>query len=54
VENESTSVIGGKESKKQLMMGVPICYVWHDIAQVGMHHRIGDKIMQDYDLSKRW
>jgi hypothetical protein len=53
VENESSAVIGGKDGKKQLIMGVPIYHGWYDRAQVGMHHRMGDKVVQDYGLSKQ-
>jgi hypothetical protein len=37
VENESSAVIGGKDGKKQLIMGVPIYHVWYGRVQVGMH-----------------
>jgi hypothetical protein len=30
VENESSAVIGGKDGKKQLIMGVPIYHGWYD------------------------
>jgi hypothetical protein len=53
VENASTAVIGGKDGKKQLVMGVPIYHGWYDRAQTGMHHRMGDKIVQDYGLSRK-
>jgi hypothetical protein len=52
VENASTAVIGGKDGKKQLVMGVPICNGWYDRSQTVMHHRMGDKIVQDYGLSR--
>jgi hypothetical protein len=51
VENKSSVVIGGKDGKKQLIMGVPIYHGCYDRAQVGMHHRMGDKVLQDYGLS---
>jgi hypothetical protein len=53
VENESSAVIGGKDGKKQLIMGLPIYHGWYDRAQVGMHHQMGDKVVQDYGLSKQ-
>jgi hypothetical protein len=53
VENASTAVIGGKDGKKQLVMGVPIYHGWYDRAQTGMHHRMGDKIVQYYGLSRK-
>jgi hypothetical protein len=53
VENESSAVIEGKDGKKQLIMGVSIYHGWYDRAQVGMHHRMGDKVVQDYGLSKQ-
>jgi hypothetical protein len=53
VENASTAVIGGKVGKKQLVMGVPIYHGWYDRAQTGMHHRMGDKIVQGYGLSRK-
>jgi hypothetical protein len=34
-------------------MGVPIYHVWYDRAQVGVHHRMGDKVLQDYGFSKQ-
>jgi hypothetical protein len=53
VESESSAVIGGKDGKKQLIMGVPIYHGLHDRAQVGIHHGMGDKVVQDYGLSKQ-
>jgi hypothetical protein len=53
VENESSAVIGGKDCKTQLIMGVPIYHGWYDRAEVGMHHRMGDTVVQDYGLSKQ-
>jgi hypothetical protein len=51
VENAGTAVIGGKDSKKQLVMGVPIYHGWYDRAKMGVHHRMGDKVVQDYRMS---
>jgi hypothetical protein len=51
VESESTAIIGGKDGKNQLVLGDPIYHGWYDRAQVGMHHRMGDKAIQDYGLS---
>jgi hypothetical protein len=51
VENESTAIIRGKDGKQQLVLGAPIYHGWYDRAQVGMNHRMGDKVMQDYSLS---
>jgi hypothetical protein len=48
VDNASTAVIGGKEGEKQLVMGVPIYHGWYDRAKTGMHHRMGDKVVQEY------
>jgi hypothetical protein len=45
VENESSAIIGGKDGKKQLIMGVPIYHGWYDRAQVGMHQRMGYKVV---------
>jgi hypothetical protein len=53
VDNASTAVIGGKEGLKQLVMGVPIYHGWYDRAKTGMHHQIGDKVVQDYGLSRK-
>jgi hypothetical protein len=53
VENARTAVIGGKDGKKQLVMGVPIYHGWYDRAQTGMIHRMGDKIVQYYGLSRK-
>jgi hypothetical protein len=53
VENASTTLIGGRDGKRQLVMGVPIYYGWYDRAQTGMHHRMGDKVVQDYGLSRK-
>jgi hypothetical protein len=53
VENASMVVIGGKDEKKQLVMGVPIYHYWHDRAHTGMYHRMGDKVVQDYGLSRK-
>jgi hypothetical protein len=35
------------------MLGAPVYHGWYDRAQVGMHHRMGDKVVQNHDLSKR-
>jgi hypothetical protein len=51
VDNASTAFIGGKEGGKQLVMGVPIYHGWYDRTKTGMHHRMGDKVVQDYGLS---
>jgi hypothetical protein len=53
VDNASTAVIGGKDGKKQLAMGVPINHGWYDRAKTGMHHHMGDKVVQDYRLSRK-
>jgi hypothetical protein len=37
VENASTAVIGGKDGKTKLAMGVPIYHGWYDRAQAGRH-----------------
>jgi hypothetical protein len=52
MDNASTAVIGGKEGGKQLVMGVPIYHRWYDRAKTGMHHWMGDKVVQDYGLSR--
>jgi hypothetical protein len=52
VENQSTAIIGGKDGKNQSVLGTPIYHGWYDRAQVGMHHRMGDKVVQDYGLSQ--
>jgi hypothetical protein len=44
VENASTEVIGGKDGKKRFIMEVPIYHGWYERAQMGMHHRMGDKV----------
>jgi hypothetical protein len=49
VENESSAVIGGKDSKKELIIGVPIYHGWYR-SQVGIHHLMGEKVVQDYGL----
>jgi hypothetical protein len=46
--NASTVVIGGKDGKKQLVMGVTIYHGWYDRAKTGMHNLVGDKVVQDY------
>jgi hypothetical protein len=53
VNDASTAVIGGKEGGKQLVMGVLIYHGWYDRAKTGMHHRMGDKVGQDYGLSRK-
>jgi hypothetical protein len=50
VENESTATIGGKEGKNQFVLGAPVHHGWYDRAQVEMHHRMVDKVVQDYGL----
>jgi hypothetical protein len=53
VDNASTEVIGGKDGKKQLVMGMPIYHGWYDRAKTSMHHLMGDKVVQDYGLSRK-
>jgi hypothetical protein len=53
VDNVSTAVIGGKEGERQLVMGVLIYHGWYERAKTGMHHRMGDKVVQDYGLSRK-
>jgi hypothetical protein len=52
VQNNSISIIGGNDGKKQLVLGAPIYHGWYDRAQVGMHHRMEDKVVKDYGLSR--
>jgi hypothetical protein len=52
VDNSSTVVIGVKYGKKKLVMGVPIYHDWHDRANTGLYHRMGDTAVQDYRLSR--
>jgi hypothetical protein len=35
------------------VLGAPVYHGWYDRAQVGMHHRMGDKVVQNYGLSKQ-
>jgi hypothetical protein len=53
VENASTAVIGGKDEKRQLLMGVPIYQGFYDRTQTGMHYDMGDKVVQYYGLSRK-
>jgi hypothetical protein len=53
VDNASTTVVGGKEGGKQLVMGVPIYHCWYERENTGMHHRMGGKVVQDYGLSRK-
>jgi hypothetical protein len=52
VENKGTSISGGEDGKKLLVLGAPVYHGWYDRAQVGMHHRMGDNVVQNYGLSK--
>jgi hypothetical protein len=47
METDSTAVTGGKGGKKKLIMGVSIYHGWYGRVQVGRHHRMGDKVVQD-------
>jgi hypothetical protein len=51
VENASMAVIGGRDGKRQFVMGVPIYHGLYDLEQTGMHHRMGYKVVQYYGLS---
>jgi hypothetical protein len=53
VDNASMAVIGGKDGKMKLVMGVPIYHGFYDRAHTGMHHRTGDKVVQEYGLSRK-
>jgi hypothetical protein len=52
VDNAIAAVIGGKEGEKQLVMWVPIYHGWYDREKTGMHHRMGDKVVHNYGLSR--
>jgi hypothetical protein len=34
-------------------MGMTIYHGWYDRAKTVMHHRMGDKVVQDYGLSRK-
>jgi hypothetical protein len=53
VENSSMAVIGVRDGKRQLVMGVPIYHGWYDRAQTVMHHRMGYKVVQDCGISRK-
>jgi hypothetical protein len=53
VKNKGTVIIGGRDGNKLLMLGAPVYHGWYNRAQVGMHHRMGDKEVQHYCLSKQ-
>jgi hypothetical protein len=53
VHNASTAMIGGRDGKKQLVTGMPIYHGWYDRARTGMHHRMGDKVLQEYGISRK-
>jgi hypothetical protein len=46
-------MIGGKDGNNQLLMGVTIYHGWCDRAPMGVHHRMGDKVVQDFGLSRK-
>jgi hypothetical protein len=37
---------------KPLVMGVPVYHCWYDRFQVGMHHQMGDTLVQDCGISR--
>jgi hypothetical protein len=52
VENQSMARVGGKDGKKQLVLMYPMCHELYYRAQVVMHHRMGDKAVHNYGLSR--
>jgi hypothetical protein len=50
---KGTVIIGGRDGNTLLVLGAPVYHGWKDRAQAGMHHRIGDKVVQNCGLSKR-
>jgi hypothetical protein len=52
-ENKGMAIIGRKDGKTWIVPGASVYHGWYDRAQVGMHHRMVDKVVHHYGLSKQ-
>jgi hypothetical protein len=52
VENQGSAIVGGRDGKKFVSMEAPIYSEFFGRFQAGMHNRMGDKVVQDFGLSR--
>jgi hypothetical protein len=52
VENQGSAIVGGRDGKKFVTMEAPIYSEFFGRFQAGMHNRMGDKVVQDFGLSR--
>jgi hypothetical protein len=54
VENQGTrsAILGGRDGKRFVSMDAPIYSDFFGRSQAGMHNRMGDKLVQDFGLSR--
>jgi hypothetical protein len=52
VENQGSVIVGGRDGKRFVSMDVPIYSNFFGRFQAGMHNRMGDKVVQDFGLSR--
>jgi hypothetical protein len=52
VENQGNIIVGGKDGKRFVSMDAPIYSDFFGRFQAGMHNRMGDKVVQDFGLSR--
>jgi hypothetical protein len=52
VENQGSAIFGGRYGKKFVSMDAPIYSEFFGRFQAGMHNRMGDKVVQDFGLSR--
>jgi hypothetical protein len=52
VENQGSATFGGRDGKRFVYMDAPIYYEFFGRFQAGMHNRMGDKVVQDFGLSR--
>jgi hypothetical protein len=52
VENQGSAIVGGGDGKRFVSMDAPIYSEFFGRFQAGIHHRMGDKVVQDFGLSR--
>jgi hypothetical protein len=52
VENQGSAIVGGRDGKSFVSMDAPIYSEFLGRFQAGMHNRMGDKVVQDFGLSR--
>jgi hypothetical protein len=52
VDNQGSAIVGGRDGKKFVSIEAPMYSEFFGRFQAGMHNRMGDKVVQDFGLSR--